>query len=115
MGRINKIRHIESKKIEISLTKKNILVRSIIVIGALLLATILLTNSCSKMLNKSTYISIDYPEIINLEGEKEILFDGEIAINYYYNIDKEKDSKKNISNKIKTILNDNLVRNNNFL
>lgn len=109
MGRINKIRHIESKKIEISLTKKNILVRSIIVIGALLLATILLTNSCSKMLNKSTYISIDYPEIINLEGEKEILFDGEIAINYYYNIDKEKDSKKNISNKIKTILNDNLV------
>ena len=109
MGRSRQHSYREVKKIEININKKNLIIRSIIAFAALFLAVILLTNSCSKYLNRSEYLSIDYPEIADLNGDKHTLFNEEISINYYYNLEKEQDTKSNINKKIKEVLNDNLV------
>ena len=110
MGRMSKTTIREPKKIELNLSKKNIIIRTVITVIALVLAGILLTNSCSKFVNKSEYLTIDYPEFINKDGDKQKLFNGEISINYYYNLEKEKESKSSISNKIEDLLETHLVK-----
>ena len=92
------------KKIEISLSKKNIVIRAIIAGTCLLLGSFFFVNSCSQMNSQSTELDIKYPKFYNIDKEDEVLFDNQINIDYYY-ASNEENSKKETIEKINNILN----------
>lgn len=99
----------EPKKIVLSLSKENIILRAIIAGVCLFLGVVLIVNGCSKMLNKSQYLVLDYPDFEDENGVTSTLFDGNVDLNYYYLMGEEEDSRSIVMNKIDTILNDNMV------
>ena len=98
----------EPKKIVLSLSKDKIILRAIIAGVCLFLGVGLILNSCSKMLNKSQYLVIEYPEFEDSNDIETTLFDGSIELNYFYSSDSE-DSRSIIMDKIDVILEDNMV------
>ena len=99
----------EPKKIVLTLSKDKLILRAIIAGVCLFLGVVLIANSCSKMLNKSQYLAIEYPEIEDYNGVSSSFFDGSIDLNYYYVMGDEEDSRSIVMSKIDTILNDYMV------
>lgn len=96
----------EPKKITLTLSKKNLLIRAIIAGTCLFLGIAFILNSCSKLFNQSTYLSITYPTFKNNNDEEITLFDNEVEIKYYYDVDIENEKKGVVLEKIDDILED---------
>ena len=94
------------KKTTLTLNSKNVAIRAIIAGVCLLLAILLFLNSCSKYLNQSKYLTINYPIIENEDEENITLFNNEVNIQYYYDKDNENKSTSEVYNKITSILNE---------
>ena len=98
----------EPKKIELTLSKDKLILRAIIAGVCLFLGVGFILNSCSKMINKSQYLVIEYPEFEDTNEVESKLFDGNVELNYFYSSDSE-DSRSSVMNKINTILEENMV------
>ena len=106
MGRVSRKIGKEPKKIFLELSTKNLIVRAIITGVCLFLAVILFLNSCTKYINKSTYLTIEYPTLKTINDEERSLFNGNVDIKYFYNKDIEGLPTKAVYEKINTILED---------
>lgn len=87
----------EPKKIKLSLSKKNIIIRAIIAGTCLILGSLLIAQSCSNMGDKNGSFDINNPTFKNSNDEVQVLFDNNIKLNYSYLTD---DDKKEIMSKI---------------
>ena len=90
----------EPKKINLSLSKKNIVIRAIIAGTCLILGSLLIANSCSKAGNNGGNFEITNPTFENSNKEVQVLFDNNININYSYLQDDDKNEIKNNINNI---------------
>lgn len=106
MSRVSRKIGKEPKRIVLELSTKNMIIRAIIAGVCLFLAIILFLNSCTKYLNKSTYLTIELPLIENANNEERELFNGNVDIKYYYDKDIEGMSTKAVYEKINSILED---------
>lgn len=106
MGRVSRKIGKEPKKISLELSTKNLAVRAIIAGVCLFLAIVLFLNSCTKYINKSTYLTIEYPTINTINEEERSLFNGNVDIKYYYSRDIEGLPTKAVYEKINNILED---------
>lgn len=94
----------EPKKIVLSLSKKNIVIRAIIAGTCLILGALLIAHSCSNMGDKTGDLTINYPTFTNKNSETQVLFDNNIDVNYYYSDDTS--DKEEVVNKINNSLNE---------
>ncbi len=109
MARVSRKIGKEPKKITLSISNKNLIIRAIIAGVCLFLGIAFLLNSCSKFLNRDTYLTITYPSFKNAEDQEVILFDEEVDIQYYYVSANESKSTSQILDIIDNILNNEMI------
>ena len=104
MKRVSRMIGREPKRISLELSDKNLIKRAIIAGVCLFLAVIFFLNSCTKYLNKSTYLTIDYPVVETSTGLKKTIFDNNVDLKYYYDKDVEQVGTSKVYEKINNIL-----------